>query len=462
MINKTMRIHFVGIGGIGMSGIAHVLQRQGHIISGCDSNNNQKSIVQLQALGCSIFEGNDTNQCKNQDYDIIVYSSVVSQSPEIKRAQEKNIMTVHRSIMLAELMKSLYSIGITGSHGKTTTTSLLSHLLLENGDDPTFLIGGHLSDSGMNARYGKGRFLITEADESDRSLLNLFPSAAIITTISPEHLDTYNNVHDIMHTMQQFIDRLPFHGVAIIGIDNPFIKTLIPQKHHRLITFGCDEHADWRATNIILEPHSTTFDVHHKTELQTTITLPLAGHYNILNALAACAAAHHIGMPLQNIKQHLATFKGVDRRFSFHGTYKGAAIYDDYGHHPIEIKNALTVARQKTKGNLTVIFQPHRYTRTAYLWDDFVQTLAQAPTDHLIITDIYGAGEQILANITAQHLVESIKQSNPNKHVSYVPFDKHYTQLKQALEKFNHCQQDTLLFQGAGLLNLLAQDIKNS
>ncbi len=453
-----MHIHFVGIGGIGMSGIAHILNQQGHTISGCDCDIYQKSIAHLTTMGCTIFDGNNNSQCQEETYDIVVYSTVTKNSPEIEHAIKKGSQALHRSIMLAELMKNKNSIAITGSHGKTTTTSLISHLFFENGDDPTFLIGGHLSQSGMNARYGKGSILITEADESDRSLLNLYPSLAIITNISSEHLDTYDNVHDIIHTMQQFIDRLPVHGAAIVGIDNFYIKTLLPQKKHLVITFGFDEQADWRAENIVLETHYSTFDLCHGSKKYKQVVMPMAGKYNILNALAACAAAHQNGMSIENIIVHLATFKGVDRRFSFHGMYKGAAVYDDYGHHPVEIENAITVARKKTEQNLTVIFQPHRYTRTQYLWNEFITLLATSSIDHLIITDIYAAGEQPLPGITGEALAIAIKNQNPAQKITYVPIDKQYTSLKQTLEQ-EISANGLMLFQGAGMLHKLAESL---
>lgn len=458
METKKFSIHFVGIGGIGMSGLAHVLTMQGHTVSGCDKDLSQKSILHLQSIGCSIIEGHGSPECTEKTYDCLVYSSMTAHHQELVIAQKKGTFIVHRSIILAELMKKYKSIAITGSHGKTTTSALISHILIESHYDPTIIIGGHFTGTNCNARFGKGAYLVAEADESDRSLLHLFPSIAVITNISPEHLDVYENVHDITHTMQLFINRLPFDGTAIIGIDNPHLQTLLPQKNHRVITFGFHQSADVIITIKELQPQGSTFTIRHNNIDLGLFSIQLPGKHSLLNAAAAYAAAYVTGIPLQDIKKAIASFNGVERRFSFRGTFNNALVYDDYGHHPVEIENSLKVARQTTTGPLTVVFQPHRFTRTAFLWNDFITTFLKSSIDHLIITDIHAASEQAIDTISSHNLVEAIKKQHPSFSLSYVPLDDNFEAIKLSLKNLSG---GTLLFQGAGSLNRLAELISH-
>lgn len=346
-------IHFVGIGGIGMSGIAIILKYQGYTISGCDSDLEQKSVTELVQLGCSVHKGNNTPQCHDASIDVLVYSSAIQEdNDEIRQAQARGIPTIPRALMLAEIMRTKFSIAISGSHGKTTTTSLISHILIEAHKDPTVIIGGHLKNISSNARFGSGDFLVAEADESDRSFLRLFPTIAVVTNIDHEHLDTYRDMDDIKATFSQFLGNIPFYGKAIICIDDPHIQSLMPLSHIKTIKYGFDEHqADLFAKELILEKEHSTCVVYKKDQSSPlgSLTITMPGKHNVLNALAAIAAAMDAGVSFEQCVAALKTFKGIERRFSFKGTFRGAEIFDDYGHHPTEIYNTLQVARKRAQ-----------------------------------------------------------------------------------------------------------------
>lgn len=458
MYRKKIHIHFVGIGGIGMSGIAKILKYQGYQISGCDTDMEQKSVEELLSLGCSISAGHNTDLCKDSAIDVLVYSTMIpSSSPEIAAAQARGIPTIPRALMLAELMRTKFSIAIAGSHGKTTTTSMISHLLIEAELDPTVIIGGHLKNISAHARLGKGDFLVAEADESDRSFLYLHTTLAVVTNINLEHLDTYADLDDIKDTFKRFLNNLPFYGKAIVCIDDPNIKSILPLPHLKIIKYGLDTSADVYGEDIHLEPDHSTFVVHQKNENQPLGTLRIAmpGNHNVLNALGATTLALELGIPFEHIQAAFATFKGVDRRFSFKGTFKGAEIFDDYGHHPYEIHNTLLAARRRAKKKLIVIFQPHRYTRTHKLWDYFVDMLLNSEIDHLVITDIHAASEHAIPEITSENLVKAIMQKHPRFKVTYLPLDNQFGSIKKELDLIAH-EDDLILLQGAGKINKLA------
>jgi len=452
MYRKKVHLHFVGIGGIGMSGIAKILRYQGYTISGCDIDLNQQSIVDLQSIGCSIYQGNNTPSCNDHSVDIVVYSSAIQAlNAEILAAQARNIPTIPRAVMLAELMRTKYSVAIAGSHGKTTTTSLISHILIETKKDPTVIIGGHLKTISTNAQFGLGDFLAAEADESDKSLIHLQATLAVVTNISAEHLDVYKDVDDIKDTFKQFLNNLPFYGTAIVCIDNANVRSMLPLAHIKTIKYGLDTAADIQAQNVLLEPSSSTCTIFENQSQLGTVTIPMPGNHNVLNALAAIAVCLELEISFEAIKTALQTFKGVERRFSFNGTYKGAEIFNDYGHHPEEIKNTIEVARKRknSAGKLTVVFQPHRYSRTYALWDLFIDTLLQSPIDHLIITDIYAASESPIPEITAHNLVKAIAKRHPHFSVSYVPLEDKFSLLKRNIDALINTD-DLVLFQGAG------------
>lgn len=460
MYHKKIHIHFVGIGGIGMSGIAKILLAQGYVISGCDNDTSKSNVEDLRANGCKIYAGNNTPECKDSSIDIVVYSSAIkSNNPEIIAAQQRTIPTIPRALMLAELMRTKFSIAIAGSHGKTTTTSLISHILIEAGIDPTVVIGGVLKNISTNARHGTGEFLVAEADESDRSLIHLQATLAVVTNIDLEHLETYKDLDDIKQTFQQFLNNLPFYGKAIVCIDNPNVQALLPLPHLKTVKYGfTKKHADIYADSVELKPDHSIFNVHTSKTLLGTIFLQMPGKHNILNALAAIAIARELEIPFSTIASALKSFSGIERRFSFNGTKNGIDIFDDYGHHPEEIYHTLQVARPRAQGKLIVAFQPHRYTRTHKLWQKFVDMFARSAIDELIITDIYPASEEPIEGITAQNLVKAIEQQRPPFKVRYIPLDDNFTSLKKCLETITK-PTDLLLLQGAGKINQLSQHI---
>jgi UDP-N-acetylmuramate--alanine ligase len=465
MYTKKSHIHFVGIGGIGMSGIAMILKQQGYTVSGCDPDSNQDTITQLTKLGCSIYHGNNSPGCNDTSIDTLVYipmyaTTIPTVALEIKRAQLRNIPTISRACMLAELMRTKYSIAVTGSHGKTTTSSLISHILIEANIDPTIIVGGELKNIASNARLGNGDFLVAEADESDRSFLELFPTFAVITNIDLEHLETYKNLDDIKQTFAQFLTNLPFYGKAIICIDNENIRSLLPLQNIATISYGIEQDADIYARSITLNSDHCIFTVYKKNIQKPlgTILLPLPGKHNIYNCLGAIALAHELAINFETIARSIQSFQGIERRFSFCGMYKNAEIFDDYGHHPAEIANTLLVARKRAKNKLIVIFQPHRYTRTQKLWSDFISTFYNSAIDTLIITDIYSAGEAPIDTISSERLVNHIQSLNPAFTLHYVPLKGNFEKIKESIARSTQAH-DLILFLGAGKVYLIAKEI---
>jgi UDP-N-acetylmuramate--alanine ligase len=447
-------IHFVGIGGIGMSGIAAVLRSQGYIISGCDLDIHQKGILNLKEMGCSIYEGNNTSACYDPSIDILVYSTNVPlSSPEIIAAAARGIPTIQRATMLAELLRTAKcSIAVAGAHGKTTTTSMIAHILLEAQLDPTIIVGGHLKNLSTNARFGKGNILVAEADESDRSFLKLHPTLAIITNIDFEHVDVYADLHDIQEAFSQFLHNIPFYGAAFVCIDNEHVRSLLPLPDVKIIRYGCSEDADICARDSIIKTRYSSFTIwkRHEQLPLGTIFLTVPGHHNLLNATAAVAVSLELGIPFSTISRALASFSGVDRRFTYRGSYKGAELFDDYGHHPTEIDVTLRVARARAEKRLIVAFQPHRYTRTQGLWDQFLAVFQTHAIDHLIITDIYSAGEQPIKGITSPEFVKNLSTNYP---VSYQPAQPQWESVAREIKHLNPQPGDLILCLGAGKIN---------
>lgn len=459
---KKGHIHFVGIGGIGMSGIAKILKYQGYTISGCDLDLQQKNVEELLSIGCIVHKGNNIEACHDNNIDVLVYSSAIKNNdPEITAAQERGIPTIPRALMLAELMRTKFSIAITGSHGKTTTTSLISHILIEAKKDPTVIIGGHLKNISTNALWGAGDFLVAEADESDRSLIRLNPTLAVVTNIDLEHLDTYKDLEDIKATFIQFLNNIPFYGKAVICVDDPHIRSILPLNHIKMVKYGLSEDADIYASDIQLLKDQSIFKVFSKgnTDPLGTITMHMPGRHNILNALAAISVARDVGISFEDIAQALNNFKGIERRFSFKGLYKGAELFDDYGHHPTEIFNTLLVARKRAQKKLTVVFQPHKYSRTQSLWQEFIDLFAYSAIDQLYITDIYGASEKPIENITSEIFVKSLKLKQPACNVTYLPYEDSFASLKENIDK-NIEEGDLILLLGAGKVNKFADTVK--
>lgn len=463
MYRKCEHIHFMGIGGIGMSGIAEILKLQGYTVSGCDIGPCTKTLQHLKDIGCMIYHEHGVQHVHQAD--VLVYSSAVRQdSEEIRAALEKGIPVIPRAMMLGELMRTKYSVAVTGAHGKTTTTSLISHMLIEAGRLPTVIIGGVLKNIANNAQLGGGDILIAEADESDRSLLNLTPTMVVLTNIDAEHLDTYTDLDDIKATFKSFLARLPFYGKAFVCVDDPHIRSILPLQHVSTFKYGLSDDADIMGSNVELGVASSSFDVSMLIDVPGSlqkmrkhlgrVTINVAGRHNVLNALAAMGLCLEFGVPFSLVAQALQTFKGVERRFEYKGTFKGADIFDDYGHHPTEIKNTLEVAQRRTQGKLHVIFQPHRFTRTEKLWQEFVDVLssqdgAAYKIDTLYITDIYPASEQPIPGVTAERLVQAIGRRNTGMKVVYVSgYNNIVEQVKDVVEA-----GDLLLTIGAGKIN---------
>ncbi|KKQ49394.1 MAG: UDP-N-acetylmuramate-L-alanine ligase [candidate division TM6 bacterium GW2011_GWF2_38_10] len=469
MYKKHEHIHFMGIGGIGMSGIAEILRLQGYTVTGCDTTSNNKTIDHLKKIGCSIAQTHDKSHII--DADVLVYSSAVDHNnPEVQAALEKGIPVIPRALMLAELMRTKYSIAVSGAHGKTTTTSLISHIFIEAPYNPTVIVGGVLKNINNNAQLGNSDILIAEADESDRSLLYLNPTMAVVTNIDAEHLDTYKDIEDIKNTFKNFLARLPFYGKAILCIDDPHIQSILPLPHINVVKYGLDEEkADLLGEICELNPTNSVFTMYtnkidHLTQkrvkrLLGTVTINIPGIHNVLNALAATALCMEFDMPFITIATALASFKGVERRFEFKGAFKGIEVFDDYGHHPTEIKNTLMIAHKRKKNKLHVIFQPHRYSRTQKLWDEFIAVFAHSShnysIDSLTIADIYPASEQPIPDITSEKLVSAIKIHNKNLDVTYAPS---YDSIVKNITT-NLADGDMVITIGAGKINKVGEEL---
>lgn len=476
MYKKKVHIHFIGIGGIGMSGIATILHYQGYTISGCDTDVEQQSIKNLQQIGCTIIHGNNTHLCADSSIGIVVYTSAVkADNAEIIAAQQRGIATIPRALMLAELMRTKYSVAITGSHGKTTTTSLISHILIEASIDPTVIIGGHLQTISTNARFGLSDFLVAEADESDRSLLFLHPTLAVVTNIDLEHLETYCDLDDIKQTFKQFLSLLPFYGKAFVCGDDPHIASILPIAHVTTVKYGigtddrmneedtCLRNSlDIFARNIELWSDHSVFDVHTKHDYLGSVYLNMPGKHNVLNALGAIALSLDLDISFSMIQKALSNFQGVDQRFTYRGAFKGARLFDDYGHHPKEIELTLEVARRCSSAKICVIFQPHRYTRTYHLWDQFIEVFLKSSIDHLVVTDIFPASEQPIDGVTGQYLIQDMQSRQAAFSCEYIPYyDNAGFTIEEYVQQHAH-SYDLILFLGAGKVNRVAHNLIKS
>ncbi len=404
---RKHRVHFVGIGGIGMSGIAEVLLNLGFPVTGSDLAASDTT-ERLAANGARIALGHHADRV-DPDVEVVVISSAVKFSnPEVVRARELGIPVIPRAEMLAELMHMKYGLAVAGTHGKTTTTSLLGHVLAEAGLDPTLVIGGKVRALGTNARVGEGRTLVAEADESDGSFLLLTPTLAIVTNIDPEHLDHYGTMEHVHAAYLQFINRVPFYGLAVLCIDSVAVRALLPQVRKRFVTYGLDADADVQGVHVEVSREGTRFDVLERGRWLGHVRLRLPGHHNAQNALAVVAASRELGLTFEATMRALASFEGIHRRFEVKGEVGGVTVVDDYGHHPQEIKATLRAARQAYGGRVIAIFQPHRYTRTRDLFDSFLEAFDDA--DLLILTEVYAAGEDPLEGIGGEALADALKR----------------------------------------------------
>ena len=421
MFAKIQRIHFVGIGGIGMSGIAEVLLNLGYKVSGSDVKPSPVT-QRLADLGATVFEGHSAENVAGAD--VVVTSSAVSViNPEVAEARRLHIPVIPRAEMLAELMRLKYGIAVGGMHGKTTTTSMIAAVLAAGGLDPTVVVGGRVDAMGSNARLGKSQYLVAEADESDRSFLKLTPIISVVTNIDREHMDCYRDMRDVRRTFLEFMERVPFYGLIVGCNDDPILKRLLPRVHRRVRTYGTSRGSDLLVRMATIEkmpaehrPQSR-FRVLSKGKEVGEFSLQIPGVHNVLNATAAIAVGMALDVAIDQIRSALDSFRGVDRRFQLRGQTAGVSVIDDYGHHPTEIRATLAAARQCGYRRIHVIFQPHRYTRTRDLMEEFGTAFGAA--DSLFILDIYAASEKPIEGITGETLTEYIAQGGHNS-VAYV------------------------------------------
>ncbi|HEY4102857.1 MAG TPA: UDP-N-acetylmuramate--L-alanine ligase [Polyangiaceae bacterium] len=413
---RVRHVHFIGVGGIGMSGLAEILRTLEFDVSGSDlrAGENTKN---LERLGVRIDVGHRAENVHGAD--VVVYSSAIDPvNPEVREARLHGIPVIPRAEMLAELMRVKYGIAIAGSHGKTTTTSLVATVLRAAGFDPTVVVGGRMAALGSNARLGEGDMLVAEADESDGSFLRLTPTIAVVTNIDPEHLDFYKTHEVLKDAFVQFIEKVPFYGLAVLCLDHPHVQDLLPRVQRRHVTYGLSPQADYHARSLTFRGLSTSFVAFHRDKSLGEFSVRMPGQHNVLNTLAVIAIADELEVPLDVVKDALSTFHGVARRFTIVDEVDNIALVDDYGHHPAEVEATLNAARRAYEGRILVAFQPHRYTRTENLFDDFTRAFNNA--DHLFVTDIYAAGEKPIPGINSQRLAEAIA-IHGHHNVKYAP-----------------------------------------
>ena len=444
MFSSIKKIHFVGIGGIGMSGIAEILVDQGFAVSGSDRASSEV-MERLVSLGVTVCEGHRAENV-TPDVDTVVYSSAVMlDNPEIAEALRRKIPTVRRAEMLAEVMRLKYGIGIAGTHGKTTTTSMVSLVLMEGELDPTVIVGGKLSGlGGTNARLGKGEFIVVEADEFDRSFLSITPTIAVLTTLETDHLDCYRDLEDIKGAFVQFANKVPFYGFIVMRLDEPALQDIMPQlSKKKIITYGLTPQADIQAVDIVHKENTVTFTVVRQYKELGSIRLQLPGTHNVQNALAAVSVGLELGVPFEKVKAGIDKFTGVYRRWEKKGEANGIVVYDDYAHHPTECKATLTGVKAGWRKRVVCVFQPHLYSRTRDFYEEFGKAFLLA--DVLVVTDVYPAREEPIQGVTGELIVSAAKQFG-HKEALYVR-DK--SQVVHALREITR-PGDIVITMGAG------------
>ncbi|HVP63775.1 MAG TPA: UDP-N-acetylmuramate--L-alanine ligase [candidate division Zixibacteria bacterium] len=455
MFARIQRIHFVGIGGIGMSGIAEVLLTLGYQVSGSDLRTSPTT-ERLRKLGAITFEGHRAENVHGAEV-VVTSSAIDPANPEVAEAHRLHLPVIQRAEMLAELMRLKYGIAVAGMHGKTTTTSMVASVLAAGGLDPTVVVGGRVDAMGSNARLGTSEYLVAEADESDRSFLKLSPIVSVVTNIDREHMDCYRDMADVEATFVEFMDRVPFYGTVVACNDNEALRALLPQVRRRVVTYGEHADSDFRISAIEAVgdqggAHSR-WRVHYRDEDLGAFSLYLPGHHNVLNATAAIATGIGLEIPADKIRDGLAQFRGVDRRFQLKGQAGGVSVIDDYGHHPTEIRATLAAARQWVagRGKIIVIFQPHRYTRTYLLMDEFAKAFTDA--DRLLVLDIYAASEQQIAGVTGLALAQKIHCAGDRPAEFAASFDAAIAEAAQA------DAGDIVITLGAGSVSQLGPQI---
>jgi UDP-N-acetylmuramate--alanine ligase len=445
------RIHLVGIGGIGMSGIAEVLLTLGYSVSGSDTKPSTIT-ERLENLGATIYAGHKSSNVEGA-HVVVTSSAIKPDNPEVVEAHKRKIPVIPRAEMLAELMRLKYGIAVAGAHGKTTTTSLVASVLAAAHLDPTFVIGGRVNQAGTTAKLGKGEYFVVEADESDRSFLLLAPVVAVVTTIDREHLDQYASLEDIQDAFIQFVNRVPFHGAVILCLDEPNVQAILPGVKRPIITYGTSSQADLIISDVKLEGLGSEFRLTYKGDDLGLFHLPHPpGVHNVRNAAAAAAVALYLNVPADLIRDGLAKFAGVARRFDIKGVVDDITVIDDYGHHPAEIRATLEAAHGCKFHRLLVLFQPHRYTRTQHLWDEFRRAFNQA--DILVLTDIYAASEPPIPGVTSEALANAIREAG-HKNVFYV------RSMQEGIEHLLHAAHagDAILTVGAGNISRASSEL---
>jgi UDP-N-acetylmuramate--alanine ligase len=416
MFFRPQHLHFTGIGGIGMSGIAEVLLNLGYRISGSDAKLSAIT-ERLAGMGATVYEGHQASNLGGARA-LVVSSAVDEHNPEVQEARRRGIPVIPRGELLAELMRLKYGIAVAGSHGKTTTTSMTATILNYAGLDPTVVVGGRVGTmGGANARVGKSDFLVVESDESDGSFLKLAPIVAVVTNIDREHLDHYPSLDAIRSAFIEFVNKVPFYGAVIVCLDDPNVQGILPEIRRRTITYGTTSQADIEATDVGCGHFASDFGLRYRATDLGRFHLAIPGRHNVLNAMAAIAVAMELEVKPETIREALATFSGVDRRFQVRGKERGVTVVDDYGHHPTEIRATLDGARLCGFRRIHVLFQPHRYSRTYHLMDEFARAFHQA--DSVFVMDIYAASEKPIEGVTAESLVERIRQFG-HRGVQYV------------------------------------------
>ncbi len=407
MFGHIKRIHFVGIGGVGMSGIAEILLDQGFRVSGSDKTLTEIT-EHLEKLGARIYEGHSADNVK--DADVLVYSSAVPlDNPEILEAKSRKIPVIRRAEMLAELMRMKYGIGVAGMHGKTTTTSMVGLVLMEGGLDPTVIVGGKLSGiGGTNARLGHGEFTVVEADEFDRSFLQLAPTIAIITTLECEHMDIYADLDDIKKAFVEFANKVPFYGFVVLCIDEPSIQDIVPRIKKKIITYGLTAQSDLQAVDLYFKDHRSEYELIYRGTEMGRIHLQIPGSHNVKNSLAAIGVGLELSIPFERIKSAIESFTGVYRRFEIKAEVDGIMVVDDYAHHPTEVQATLLGASLGYKRRIVAVFQPHTYTRTRDFYEDFGRSFFNS--DVLIVTDVYPAREEPIQGVTGELIAEAARR----------------------------------------------------
>jgi UDP-N-acetylmuramate--alanine ligase len=443
MFRSIKKLHFVGIGGIGMSGIAEILIDQGFTITGSDraaSDNTER----LERMGAHVYIGHEATNIE-ADVDAVVFSSAIPpENPEIVAAHQRKIPVIRRAEMLAEVMRLKYGIGIAGTHGKTTTTSMVSLVLMEGGVDPTVIVGGRLHGlAGSNARMGKGEFIVVEADEYDRSFLSITPTIAVLTTLETDHLDCYRDLEDIKGAFIQFANKVPFYGFVVMCLDEPALQDIMPKIKKKIITYGLNGQADLQAVDIIHKQNKTRFTVLRGNAELGEVELQIPGKHNVQNALAAIAVGLELNVPFAQVKAGIEKFTGVFRRWEVKAELQGLTIVDDYAHHPTEIKATLAGVKAGWRRRVVCVFQPHLYSRTRDFYDEFGRSFFNA--DVLVLTDVYPAREEPIQGVSGELIANAAREFG-HKQVHYVPDKK---QVPDFLMKMK-VEGDMIITMGAG------------